>query len=613
MIMKFLREHKISLISFVFTYCFVFAVYYFTSVVSRPNTLFLQMRRYIPCALSVALAVELWIKAGLSWKSLLPHGLVAVLWIVVYPFCYWLTFHDTLTFIDKHFDQAFGTYFFAFSVSLRLLLLKVFKGSDCYYFQYGFALLHTIALLIPILQIGYFFVYRYPITEAASMALIQTNPAEAKEYILLNFGYYGILLTIVFWIIIYLFLVKANRLNLFFYEKRMNIIERYSVILLAFIICSTSIYSISMFRNTGVIKSYMAAKDYFAKVSMFKRYHEKNYRELEVIPSKPIFAQPSTIIVVIGESASSYYMSAYSDTTNNNTPWLKQVKGNDNFIVFTHAYTSKCQTVPALERALSEKNQYNNKEFNQSLTIIDIAKKAGYETYWFSNQGYIGGADTPITMVAKTADHAQWLCEDKALNGKPQYDEDLLAYLKKVDPNKNNFIVLHFMGSHEDCINRYPQSFAKFSKPNEFNMALNYDDSLAYTDYVLKEIYQYASDNLNLQAMLYFSDHGGDPYRKRHPDKAGFKSLQIPLFIYVSDEYKDIHRNAVQIYKENRNKYFTNDMIYEVICDLLQIKSNHFIEENSLLNKKYQYTPEFLTTNLGEKKLIEDKEPRQDG
>ena len=280
--------------------------------------------------------------------------------------------------------------------------------------------------------------------------------------------------------------------------------------------------------------------------------------------------------------------------------------------MFPHVYASWGQTVPALERALTEKNQYNTKEFNQSLTIIDIARKAGYETYWFSNQGYISDADTPITLVAKTADHAQWLCEDKALNGKPQYDGGLLNYLQQVDPAKNNFVVLHFMGSHEDCINRYPYDFAKFSKPGEFDMVKNYDDSLAYTDYVLQQIHEYASKNLNLQAMLYFSDHGGDPYRKRHPDVSGFKFLQIPMFIYVSQEYQNLYGDTVKTYKENRNKYFTNDMIYEVVCDLLRVKSNHFEEGNSILNSKYKFTRETLTTNLGKTKLIEDKEPRND-
>lgn len=117
-------------------------------------------------------------------------------------------------------------------------------------------------------------------------------------------------------------------------------------------------------------------------------------------------------------------------------------------------------------RACSDgENQYNDKEFNQSVTVIDIAKKAGYETYWFSNQGYISDADTPITMVAKTADHADWLCEDKSLKGKYQYDGDLLNCLKKVDPTKNNFVVLHLW-----AVTRIALTVIRKALPNSANL-----------------------------------------------------------------------------------------------------------------------------------------------
>ena len=143
-------------------------------------------------------------------------------------------------------------------------------------------------------------------------------------------------------------------------------------------------------------------------------------------------------------------------------------------------------------------------------------------------------------------------------------------------------------------------------------MVKNYDDSLAYTDYILKKIHHYASENLNLQAMLYFSDHGGDPYRKRHPDQSGFRFLQIPLFIYLSDEYQKLYPDAVAVYKKNRNKFFTNDLLFETVADLLQVKSSSIDEGNSLLNSKYNYTVDTLTTNLGKNKLSEDKEARKD-
>lgn len=609
--MSFIKKNKHFLLVLLISYLILVLTYGLTAVGIAKYTLFLQMRRYLPCALTVALAVFLWRKAGYTYKNLLPYITTGLLWVIVFPVCYWSAFHNSMTFIDKHYDQAFGAYVFAFTVSLRLLFLKLHQWRDNKVQRLFSAIIQTFAVIIPLFQILYFAYYKYPFTETAAIALLQTNPNEAKEYLLLNFGYVGIIGTIIL------------LASIFYGSYKLNILEnsrtKYSefgkkvLALMLLIVVATAGYGAKMFKDTGVMQAYVFAKDYFDRTNKFKEFHDANFANLTVTPSTPRFAKPSTVILVIGESASAYYMSAYSDVKNNNTPWLKSMRNNDNFILFNHAYTSVCQTVPSLERALTEKNQYNKKDFNQSLTVIDIAKKAGYETYWFSNQGYISDADTPITLVAKTADHAVWLSESEMAKNGYQYDGDLLKCLHNVDPNKNNFIVLHFMGSHEDCINRYPYDFARFSEKGKFDMPLNYDDSLAYTDSVLQQVQQYAAEKLNLQAMLYFSDHGGDPYRKRHPDQAGFKALQIPMFVYVSDEYKALYANEVGEFKAKRNTYFTNDLIYETVCSLLQVKSNHFDEGNSLLNSKYKYTREMLMTALGSRKISEDKEPRNDG
>lgn len=609
--MSFIKKNKHFLLVLLISYLILVLTYGLTAVGIAKYTLFLQMRRYLPCALTVALAVFLWRKAGYTYKNLLPYITTGLLWVIVFPVCYWSAFHNSMTFIDKHYDQAFGAYVFAFTVSLRLLFLKLQQWRDNIVQRFFCATIQTCAVIIPLFQILYFAYYKYPFTETAAIALLQTNPNEAKEYLLLNFGYVGIIGTIILFASAFYGLYKLNTLE--------NIRTEYSALgkkalaLMLVIVVATAGYGAKMFKDTGVMQAYVFAKDYFDRTNKFKEFHDANFANLTVTPSTPRFAKPSTVILVIGESASAYYMSAYSDVKNNNTPWLKSMRNNDNFILFNHAYTSVCQTVPSLERALTEKNQYNKKDFNQSLTVIDIAKKAGYETYWFSNQGYISDADTPITLVAKTADHAVWLSESEMAKNGYQYDGDLLKCLHNVDPNKNNFIVLHFMGSHEDCINRYPYDFARFSEKGKFDMPLNYDDSLAYTDSVLQQVQQYAAEKLNLQAMLYFSDHGGDPYRKRHPDQAGFKALQIPMFVYVSDEYKALYANEVGEFKAKRNTYFTNDLIYETVCSLLQVKSNHFDEGNSLLNSKYKYTREMLMTALGSRKISEDKEPRNDG
>lgn len=171
------------------------------------------MRRYLPCALTVALAVFLWRKAGYTYKNLLPYITTGLLWVIVFPVCYWSAFHNSMTFIDKHYDQAFGAYVFAFTVSLRLLFLKLHQWRDNKVQRLFSAIIQTFAVIIPLFQILYFAYYKYPFTETAAIALLQTNPNEAKEYLLLNFGYVGIIGTIILFASAFYGLYKLNTLE----------------------------------------------------------------------------------------------------------------------------------------------------------------------------------------------------------------------------------------------------------------------------------------------------------------------------------------------------------------------------------------------------------------
>ena len=88
-----------------------------------------------------------------------------------------------------------------------------------------------------------------------------------------------------------------------------------------------------------------------------------------------------------------------------------------------------------------------------------MAHKLGYRVHWYSNQGHLGTFDTPISLVAETADVAKWTHQEV---GKVQYDASLLDFLDEVDPTKNNFVVLHLIGSHFNFINRYPREFTRW-------------------------------------------------------------------------------------------------------------------------------------------------------
>lgn len=586
------------------------------------NTFYLQMRRFIPCALSIIITIFFWNKAKLKLSGLLPNCFIGLSWMLVYPICYWLTYHESTINIDNHFDIAFAAYLFSFLGCLRLLLIYINNYRHEKFYTIFFSFIQTIFLIIPFLQLWYFFTYNNVITPAATLAFLQTNPNEMQEYILQNIGYSGIFvigITLVFFIISFSYLnnikisdhiygpaiITNNSKHSIF-----SLIQNKSFITTLLIFILISMYGQKILMRTGVLSAYEFADDYLKSSQKFDLYHSSNFQALAVSPTVPSFSKPSTIIVIIGESANRDFFSAYNDLDHDTTPWLRNSLAQDNFLIFQHAYASWGQTVPSLERALTEKNQYNDKEFNQSVSIVDIAKKAGYKTYWFSNQGTMSDADTPITLVAKTADTSFWLEDTLANSNKVKYDGDLVPYLQMLNPADNNFVVFHLHGSHENYFNRYPASFNKFGTANERDPVLTYYNSLAYSDYVMNQIFDYAEKNLNLQSMVYFSDHGSDPHRKRHPDQTGFRSLRIPLFIYVSDEYKKLYPQTFATMKKHSNLYFTNDLIYETICGLLQIKSNHYLPENCILDSSYKFTRETLTTNLGKLKLTEDTEEK---
>lgn len=155
------------------------------------KTIFLQLRRYAVCAVLLSISFALWKQSGRTYAQLISHAVVGLAWMIVYPFTYWLTFHQNTHFIDNHFDIAMGVYLFLFSTSLSQLLYHTTRipktVNRCI-----LACIQTVLLLLPLLQIFYYLVYKTPLTEAAWVAVLQTNTAEAYEYLMKVWGIPGL-------------------------------------------------------------------------------------------------------------------------------------------------------------------------------------------------------------------------------------------------------------------------------------------------------------------------------------------------------------------------------------------------------------------------------------
>jgi len=163
------------------------------------------------------------------------------------------------------------------------------------------------------------------------------------------------------------------------------------------------------------------------------------------------------------------------------------------------------------------------------------------------------------------------------------------------------------MGSHIEYRNRYPAEFQHFND-GKINEQADFDNTVLYTDWVLSQIFDYAQKNLNLDAMVYFSDHGSDPDVGRQPDSASFKVLRIPMFCYLSKDYQKRNPEVFSTVKAHKDKYFTNDLEYEFICGILNMQSPSYDPSYSLASPQWKLERKDLVTRFGKTSLMEDTE-----
>lgn len=557
---------------------------------------YLQMRRFVPCALLAVLPSAI-AQLPLTSPLFIIPAIIAVLWILTYPTLYFISNHKVSSDFEFHFEAVFGLYFIAWISSLGILAQQIS------YLAIPVAIFLSVAelvmLAIPVVQLIYYGLYKACINENGMEMIQETHYNEIIEYIksmplLLN------IITILGSIALAVVIGWAN----YFELKNSTSLAIVNLALVAIVAIFLSSYlwkkKHGVFIRTAIVEFYLDVKEYLATNLQYTQNMQERISKLQVTSLNKI-TKPHTILLIIGESESRDYMKAFNkDYPLATTPWLDKMAQNKNFILFPNAFSIGANTVLAVSNALTEINQYNDKKFYESCSIIDIAHAAGYKVHWYSNQGHLGSADTPVTLIANTADVAKWTKQE--LN-QVQYDESLLPYLQELDPEQNNFLVVHLKGSHFNFLNRYPESFTKFGTPGKYDLELNYANSVAYTDYVLEKIFSYAKENLNLQAMVYFSDHATVPDKRRSPNFEGLASVRIPLFTYFADGYISNHKQVYDTLNQHENYYWTNDLAYELLCSILNIKSNHFDEENSLASEKFKYKRSDLRTNNGQTKI----------
>lgn len=163
-------------------------------------------------------------------------------------------------------------------------------------------------------------------------------------------------------------------------------------------------------------------------------------------------------------------------------------------------------------------------------------------------------------MIANRADVVE--------NSKNEYDDGLLPLLETVKPDEKNLIVIHLAGSHARYECRFPENERVFM---DKEIKDDYANTAFFTDRLVGTITEYAKNNLNLQAILYYSDHGEDYELGHGPAVKKWSTVRIPMWIYVTDDYKRSFKEKTDVLRAHRNSFFTNDMVFNTVCGVMGI------------------------------------------
>ena len=309
-------------------------------------------------------------------------------------------------------------------------------------------------------------------------------------------------------------------------------------------------------------------------------------------------AKNKLFVLVIGESARAQNF-AYSGYERGTNPYTKDIDNLIYFSDFASCGVITAISVPCMLTTYTHKN-YKRNLSHYSDSMLDVAKKAGYNVFWISNNGgvCIGG-------VCDRLDKNNVIY----FNQNGQLDGDMLGVIQSIidssnggwnrisadshkNPRESNniFLVIQLLGSHGARYDlRYPKSFEIFAPVCDKNELSEcdktairnaYDNSLIYTDFVVSEIIKMLQYSHAKDAMLwYISDHGeslGEYNQYMHGGLpytlAPSTQTHIPSYLWA----KNPHDSHYEILQKRKTQKFSQDFVFHTLLTLLEIHTKDY-------------------------------------
>lgn len=290
-------------------------------------------------------------------------------------------------------------------------------------------------------------------------------------------------------------------------------------------------YSPVLYGNVITLASYINEATSLSNAFDSERFLKEGMTKSNVVSDS---LRVNKIYFVIGESATREHMSLYNYGVKT-TPFLDSLAHCDtaNFAYY-YALSSGTITRNALPMIVTTSSPQDRLAFGREKSLLDLAKDAGYDTYWLSNHPSIDGWDiqmggflSKISRMAQNVEHTS-----------SAYGEDLevVSLLNKVRNSKSTvpqFFVLHLAGSHDSYSDRYDEIDRQ--QIHGEGQIVDYDRSIHHTDRVLREVYKIMKQDES-SILIYMPDHG-ENVGAGHGFSMVKSQFQVPLVTINNSHY----------------------------------------------------------------------------
>ncbi|MCP4971094.1 MAG: sulfatase-like hydrolase/transferase [Arcobacter sp.] len=437
--------------------------------------------------------------------------------------------------------------------------------------------------LILIIETGLFLLFQTRFNASYIYVILNTNYNEVKEFSSVYYNYN------LFWLLLFLVPLLSVFSKKIYKQVKANTINLIGSLILIVFVLSVLKFSELIIYNLPYIavKSYGQYQDQVNSINTFKDQEE--YFDTKLV------TENETIVVVIGESATSKHMGIYG-YHRETTPRFSKL--SDSLIVYNDVISSHAYTTGSIYDIFTLSNYENPKK---STPLISFIKNAGYKVFWLSSQRPIGFHDNLVSRLASAADESLFLNYNDYLNKTP-YDEVLLPKLKeKLTIEGKKVIFVNITGNHYAYEKRYPKEFDKFSSDNNTKKSKiidTYDNAILYTDFVVSEMIKTVQQEELKSALIYFSDHGEEVYDTsdffgHFEDKPTSTMYEVPFLVYMSPSFE----RPLDFTIDESRAYMLDDFPHS-LTHFMGIESDLLKKERSIFSDKFKARKRIIQDSL---------------